>query len=112
MPADVSRAGRRERRTERAAPGPPPQAWAANIAVAMLRYCLPVLASLPHFSDSSLISLPKSPGEPTSGDPYKLASCALMPELSRAALISLFSLLTISAGVFRGAHIPCHPIAS
>jgi hypothetical protein len=54
--------------------------------------------ALPHFSVSSVMSLPKSAGEPLSTLPPKSASFALILGSERAALISLLSLSTISAG--------------
>jgi hypothetical protein len=59
--------------------------------------------TLPHFSVSSAKSLPKSEGEPTKSEEPKTASCAFSFASTRPALISLLSLLTISAGVFLGA---------
>jgi hypothetical protein len=56
-----------------------------------------------HFAASSAISLPKSAGEPESGVPPKSASRAFIPGSIKAALISLLSLFTISAGVLLGA---------
>src|SRR5215470_1445796 len=58
------------------------------------------LTTLPHFSVSSAISLPKSAGEPASTVPPRSASRAFMLGLARPALISLLSLSTISTGVF------------
>ena len=65
--------------------------------------------TLPHFSVSSAMSLPKSAGEPASTVPPRSASRALILGSARPALISLLSLSTISAGVFLGAPtpIPC-----
>src|SRR4051812_26080188 len=68
--------------------------------------------TLPHFSVSSAMSLPKSAGEPLSTVPPKSASLTLMSWSERAALISLLSLSTISVGVFPGAPRPCHVLAS
>ena len=62
--------------------------------------------TLPHFSVSSAISLPKSAGEPDSAVPPKSASRALILGSARPALISLLSLSTISAGVSFGAPTP------
>jgi hypothetical protein len=58
--------------------------------------------TLPHFSVSSAMSLPKSLGEPGSTVPPRSARRALILGSARPALISLLSLLTISAGVFLG----------
>src|SRR5262249_43381 len=68
--------------------------------------------TLAHFSVSSAISFPKSAGEPTSGVPPKSASRALIVGSARPALISLLSLSTMSAGVFLGAPMPVHKVAS
>src|SRR5262245_44318638 len=59
--------------------------------------------TLPHFSVSSAISLPKSLGEPGRTLPPRSASRALILGSARPALISLFSFSTISAGVAFGA---------
>src|SRR5262249_17513239 len=66
--------------------------------------------TLPHFSASSLMSLPKSEGEPAITVPPRSASRALSWGSARAALISLLSLLTISAGVPVGAPTPYQPL--
>src|SRR5262249_32219039 len=68
--------------------------------------------TLPHFSVSSAMSLPKSAGEPPSAVPPRSASCALILGSSSAALVSLLSFSTISAGVFLGAPIPHQALAS
>src|SRR6185437_2382599 len=73
---------------------------------------LAALITLPHFSVSSAMSLPKSAGEPPSTVPSRLASRALNFGSASAALISLLSLSTISAGVFRGAPRPKMELAS
>src|SRR5262249_56422912 len=70
------------------------------------------LTTLPHFSVSSAMSFPKSAGELKSGVPPRSASLAFILGSARAALISLLSLSTISVGVFFGAPIPTHPVAS
>src|SRR5262249_57817411 len=70
------------------------------------------LITLPHFSVSSAMNLPKSAGEPGSTVLPTSASRALILASSRPALISLFSLLTISAEVFLGAPTPKKPLAS
>ena len=66
------------------------------------------LTTLPHFSVSSAMSLPKSAGEPASTVPPRSASRAFILGSARPALISLLSLSTISAGVFFGAPMPNH----
>src|SRR6266566_5885172 len=55
------------------------------------------LITLPHFSVSSVTSLPKSAGEPTSTVPPRSASRAFSFGSARPALISLLSLSMISA---------------
>src|SRR5262249_40490548 len=71
-----------------------------------------VLITLPHFSVSSAMSLPKSVGEPTSGVPPRSASRVVILGSARPALISLLSLSTISAGVVFGAQTPNQLLAS
>ena len=68
--------------------------------------------TLPHFSVSSAMSFPKSAGETASAMPPRSASRALILGSARAALISLLSLSTISAGVFFGAPTPYQALAS
>jgi predicted component of type VI protein secretion system len=68
--------------------------------------------TLPHLSVSSAMSFPKSAGEPKSGVPPRSASLAFILGSPRAALISLFSLLTMSAGVVLGPPTPNHELAS
>src|SRR5262249_52185605 len=55
--------------------------------------------TLPHFSVSSAISLPNWAGDPGSGVPPRSARRAFVLGSSRAALTSLLSWSTISAGV-------------
>src|SRR5215510_14981529 len=57
------------------------------------------LTTLAHFSVSAATKLPKSEGEPAITVPPRSASRALSWGSVRAALISLLSLFTISAGV-------------
>src|SRR5262249_61992737 len=64
------------------------------------------LTTLPHFSISSVMSLPKAAGEPGITVPPKSASRALSFESAKPTLISMFSLLTNSLGVFLGAAAP------
>src|SRR5262245_55105834 len=68
--------------------------------------------TLAHFSVSSAISLPKSAGEPAITVPPRSASRALSWGSARAALISLLSLMTISAGVPVGPPTPYQPLDS
>src|SRR5262245_6160075 len=70
------------------------------------------LITLPHFSVSSAMSLPKSAGVPGSTVAPKSASRALILGSARPALISWLSFSTISAGVFLGAPRPYHVGAS
>src|SRR5262245_26265527 len=60
---------------------------------------LRVRITLPHFSVSSSMSLPKSAGEYASTSPPRSASRAFILGSARAALTSVLSLSTISAGV-------------
>src|SRR6185369_5448771 len=62
--------------------------------------------TLPHFFVSSLSSLPKSAGVIVTGSLPSSASLAFIAGSARPALISLFSLSTMSAGVFLGALTP------
>src|SRR5712672_1780096 len=68
--------------------------------------------TLPHFSVSSAMSLPKSAGEPPSAMPPSSASLALILGSARPAAISLLSFAMMSMGVFLGTHTPFHPLAS
>src|SRR5262245_61829323 len=68
--------------------------------------------TLPHFSVSAAISLPKSAGEPTSTVPPNSASRDLISGSARPALIALFRLSTISIGVLLGAPKPAQKLAS
>src|SRR5262245_57468633 len=70
------------------------------------------LTTLPHFSVSSAMNLPKSAGEPDNAVPPRSARRALNLGSARAALISLLSLSTISAGVFFGAPTPVQKLDS
>src|SRR5262249_21784254 len=70
------------------------------------------LITLPHFSVSSAMNLPKSAGEPGSGQAPISASLPLSLGSARPALISRFNRSTISAGVPFGAHTPFHTLAS
>src|SRR5262249_21100427 len=70
------------------------------------------LTTLAHFSVSSAISLPKSAGEPASTVPPRSASLAFILGSARAALTSVLSLSTISAGVAFGAPRPYQELAS
>src|SRR5262249_28336557 len=68
--------------------------------------------TLPHFSVSSAISLPKSAGEPASTVPPSSASRAFILGSASAVLISALSFPMISRGVFLGAQRPTHWLAS
>src|SRR5216683_5744871 len=68
--------------------------------------------TLPHFSVSSTMSLPKSLGEPVSAMPPRSASRAFILGSATPASISLLSLPMISTGVLLGAPTPNHPLAS
>src|SRR5438105_1356032 len=75
------------------------QLWNVRAHSALM---LAARASLPHFSVSSLMNLPNSAGELGSAVPPSSASRVFIPGSTRPALISLLSLLTISADVFLG----------
>src|SRR5262245_35549160 len=68
--------------------------------------------TLAHFSVSSAMCLPKSAGEPGSTVPPRSARRAFILGSSRAALTSLLSLSTMSAGVAFGAPTPNQKLAS
>src|SRR5262249_62184635 len=70
------------------------------------------LTTLPHFSVSSTMSRPNSEGEPASGSPPISANFALIAGSARAAVILRFDLSTTSTGVFFGAAMPYHWLAS
>src|SRR5215470_1804628 len=70
------------------------------------------LTTLPHFSLSSAKSFPNSAGVLTKTLPPKSASRARIFGSARPALISLLSLLTISAGVFLGAPVANQALVS
>src|SRR5262245_34605403 len=70
------------------------------------------LITLAHFSVSSAISFPNSAGDPGSTTPPRSARRAFILGSSRAALTSLLSLSTISAGVAFGAPTPHQMFAS
>src|SRR5262245_21501897 len=68
--------------------------------------------TLPHFSVSSAMNLPKSAGVIGIGVPPKSSSRAFIFGSARAALVSLLSFSTMSAGVFLGAQMPYQIVAS
>src|SRR5262245_26964859 len=67
--------------------------------------------TLPHFSVSSAMSFAKSAGEPGSASPRSARRTFILGS-ARAALTSLLSCWTISAGVFLGTPTPYHDVAS
>src|SRR5450759_1729901 len=64
--------------------------------------------TLAHFSVSATTRFSKSAGDIGTGTLPRFARRALILGSARAAFISLLSVLTISAGVFLGAPMPCH----
>src|SRR6186997_329696 len=84
----------------------------AGIAPVQSGFAPENLTTLAHFSVSSAMSLPKSAGEPGSAVLPMLARRAFTLGSTRPALISLFSLSIISAGVPSGAPMPLHVLAS
>jgi hypothetical protein len=68
--------------------------------------------TVPHFSVSSAMSLPKLVGDPASTVPPSSASPAFSLGSARAAFISLLSFSIMSGGVFRGAPMPNQTLAS
>src|SRR5215467_4101109 len=80
-----------------------------------LVYCalmFAALITLPHFSVSSAMSLPKSADDWTSAVAPRSVRRALMLGSARPALISLFSLSMISVDVFLGTTTPFQVLAS
>src|SRR5262249_36639165 len=80
-----------------------------------LAHCSSMLAAritLPHFSVSSPINLPKSAGVVGIGVPPKSSIRAFIFGSTRALLVSLLSFSTMSAGVFLGAPMPHQPLPS
>src|SRR5262249_41617608 len=69
-------------------------------------------STLPHFSVSSAMNLPKSAGEPANTVPPSSARRLLSAGSERPALISLLSFPMMSAGVFLGAPTPPQALAS
>src|SRR5262249_29066560 len=89
------------------------QLW--NAAGAQSAYPALMLAArttLPHFSVSVAMSMPKSAGDPRSAVPPNSANRALILGSTSAALISLLSLSMIAEGVFFGTPTPNHALAS
>src|SRR5262249_54636710 len=70
------------------------------------------LTTLAHFLVSSAMSLPKSVDESASGALPRSAIRALILGSARPALISRLSLSITSTGVFLGAPMPYHALAS
>src|SRR5262249_17801217 len=70
------------------------------------------LTTLPHFSVSSAISLPKSAGETTSGVPPRSARLAFILGSAGPGLIFLLGVAMIAGGVFLGAPTPNQALAS
>src|SRR5262245_8987065 len=68
--------------------------------------------TLPHFSVSSAMNLPKSLGAPGSTVPPRSARRAFILGSASPALISRLTFSTISAGVAFGAPMPCQLLAS
>src|SRR5271166_2449529 len=68
--------------------------------------------TLPHFSVSFAMSLPKSDGDPASGVPPKSRRRALILGSASPALICPLSLLMISAGVLAATPKPAQKLAS
>src|SRR5262245_754409 len=68
--------------------------------------------TLAHFSVSSAMSLPKSPGEPGIAMPPRSENRAFTLESARPALTSRFNLWTISVAVPAGAPRPYQALAS
>src|SRR5262245_36138178 len=86
--------------------------YGTSRGIAYIGLMLAATITLPHFLVSSEMSLPKSAGEPASTVPARLASRALNFGSAMLILTSLFSLSISSAGVFLGAPMPYHALAS
>src|SRR5215467_11192564 len=80
--------------------------WNIELARHQSGFRLANYTTLPHFSVSSAMSLLNSDELPPIAVPPKSAIRAFILESAKAALISLFSLPTISVGVFLGAPRP------
>src|SRR5712691_3256274 len=79
------------------------QLWnAAGEQSAYPALMLAARTTLPHFSVSAAMSMPKSAGDPRSAVPPNSANRALILGSTSAALISLLSLSMIAEGVFFG----------
>src|SRR5262249_50149310 len=70
------------------------------------------LTTLPHLSISSAASFPKSAGEPGMTVPPSSARRALTAASAKPAFISVLSLSRMWLGVFLGASMPYHALAS
>src|SRR5262247_636022 len=70
------------------------------------------LTTLPHLSISSATSFPKSAGEPGMTVPPSSARRALTAASAKPAFISVLSLSIMWLGVFLGAAMPYHTLAS
>jgi WD40 repeat protein len=81
----------------------------ANLQAALM---LAVRITLPHFSVSWAMSIPKLADDPASVVAPNSAKRALIFGSARPALIALLSFSMTSIGVFLGAHTPLHPLAS
>ena len=68
--------------------------------------------TLAHFSVSLAMNVANSAGDVACAEPPSSAKRDLIAGSARHALISRFSLRTTSIGVFRGAPMPLHPMAS
>src|SRR5262249_55156168 len=83
-----------------------------NVAAGYSGFAPDNFTTLPHFSVSSAMSLPKSAGEPRSTVPAKSANRAFNLGSASPVLISVLSFPMISGGVFLGAQRPTHWLAS
>src|SRR5262249_24504208 len=70
------------------------------------------LTTLPHLSIASATSFPKSAGEPGMTVPPSSGRRALTAASAKPAFISVLSLLIMWLGVFLGAAMPYHALAS
>src|SRR5262249_57689998 len=82
--------------------------WNADEATLHSALMLAARITLPHFSVSSVTSLPKSAGDAAWMRNPRSSYFALISGRARDALISLLSTSTISAGIFFGPAMPSH----
>src|SRR5262249_8002729 len=113
--ARPTRRAKRQRRLPGAEPFSGEVSWRPPSDRQLLRQSglmLAVWITFPHFSLSAAMNLPKSAADPGRSLPPCSARLAFIVGSASAALISLLSLSTISAGVALGAPTPNQMLAS